>query len=125
MAFTPNALLQLHGMLYRYMPNPGGRWKPADNDIVERRPDGTSRVRFKPTPAHLTPMAVEQLATHYAAAVQMPSLDSLIVVPLAMGSWSVMKTLGMLLAAWALASAVASLPRRWSAISVQPGTSSS
>ena len=83
MAFTPNALLQLHGMLYRYMPNPGGRWKPADNDIVERRPDGTSRVRFKPTPAHLTPMAVEQLATHYAAAVQMPSLDSLIVVPLA------------------------------------------
>lgn len=83
LAFTPNALLQLHGMLYRYMPNPGGRWKPADNDIVERRPDGTSRVRFKPTPAHLAPMAVEQLATHYAAAAQMPNLDSLIVVPLA------------------------------------------
>ena len=83
MAFTPNVLLQLHGMLYRYMPNPGGRWKPTDNDIVERRPDGTSRVRFKPVPAHLTPMAVEQLATNYASAVQMPQLDSLIVVPLA------------------------------------------
>lgn len=83
MPFTPNALLQLHGMLYRYMPNPGGRWKPADNDIVERRPDGTSRVRFKPVPALLTPMAVDQLTANYASASQMPQLDSLIVVPLA------------------------------------------
>ena len=40
-------------------------------------------MRFKPVPAHLTPMAVEQLATNYASAVQMPKLDSLIVVPLA------------------------------------------
>ncbi len=83
MLFTPNVLLQLHGMLYGYMPNPGGRWKAADNDIVELRPDGTSRVRFKPVSAHLTPMAIEQLTTHYASAVQMPKLDSLIVVPLA------------------------------------------
>lgn len=83
MPFTPNVMLQLHGMLYRYMPNPGGRWKPADNDIVERRPDGTSRVRFKPVPAHLTPTAVEQLAANYTLAAQMPQLDSLIVVPLA------------------------------------------
>jgi hypothetical protein len=29
MAFTPNVLLHLHGMLYRYMPNPGGRWRRA------------------------------------------------------------------------------------------------
>ncbi|HXC60377.1 MAG TPA: Fic family protein [Steroidobacteraceae bacterium] len=83
MPFTPNVMLQLHGMLYRYMPNPGGRFKPTDNDIVERRPDGTSRVRFKPVPAHLTPPAVEQLAAHYALAAQMPQLDSLIIVPLA------------------------------------------
>lgn len=83
MRFTPNVLLQLHSMLYRYMPNPGGRWKPTDNDIVERRPDGTARVRFKPVPAHLTPMAVEQLAANYTLAAQMPQLDSLIIVPLA------------------------------------------
>lgn len=83
MPFTPNVMLQLHGMLYRYMPNPGGHWKSTDNDIVERRPDGTSRVRFKPVPAHLTPIAVDQLAANYAAAEQMPNLDSLIVVPLA------------------------------------------
>lgn len=81
MAFTPNVLLQLHGMLYRYMPNPGGGWKPADNDIIERQPDGSVRVRFKPVAAHLTPMALDQLASNYGAAVQKPNLDSLIVVP--------------------------------------------
>jgi Fic family protein len=83
MPFTSNVMLQLHGLLYRYMPASGGRWKPADNDIVERRPDGTSRVRFRPVQAHLTPMAVEQLATSYAQAAQMPRVDSLVVVPLA------------------------------------------
>jgi Fic family protein len=83
MPFTPNVMLQMHGMLYRYMPNPGGRWKSTDNDVVERGPDGTSRVRFKPVSAHLTPMAVEQLAVNYRLAAQMPQLDSLIVVPLA------------------------------------------
>lgn len=36
MTFTSNIMLQIHGILYRYMPNPGGRWKPTDNDIVER-----------------------------------------------------------------------------------------
>lgn len=83
MAFTPNVLLQLHGMLYRYMPNPGGRWKPTDNDIVEHRPDGPSRVRFRPVAAHLTPMAMDQLTANYTAATQKHDLDSLIVVPLA------------------------------------------
>jgi len=83
MAFTPNVLLQLHGMLYRYMPNPGGRWKPTDSDIVEHRPDGTSRVRFRPVAAHLTPTAMDRLTANYAAATQKHDLDSLIVVPLA------------------------------------------
>jgi Fic family protein len=82
MPFTANVLLQLHGTLYRYMPDPGGKWKPADNDIVERRQDGTARVRFKPVPAHLTPMAVEQLVSTYSVAASRPNLDSLIVVPL-------------------------------------------
>lgn len=36
-----------HGMLYQYMPNPGGHWKSTDNEIFGHRPDGTSRVRFK------------------------------------------------------------------------------
>jgi Fic family protein len=83
MAFTPNLILQLHGLLYRYMPNPGGRWKPADNDIIERHEDGSVRVRFKPVAAHLTPMAMDQLSSNYTTAVQTRNVDPLILVPLA------------------------------------------
>jgi Fic family protein len=82
MRLSPNLILQLHGTLYRFMPTPGGRWKAADNEIVEKRPDGTVRVRFKATPAHLTPIAVEQLSAGYAAAIDAHQ-DPLIVVPLA------------------------------------------
>lgn len=82
MRLSPNLILQLHGTLYRFMPTPGGRWKPADNEIIEKRPDGTVRVRFKATPAHLTPIAVEQLSAGYAAAIDAHQ-DPLIVVPLA------------------------------------------
>src|SRR5256885_1925645 len=33
MAFSTNVVLQLHGMLYRYRPGTGGRWKMAPNEI--------------------------------------------------------------------------------------------
>ena len=29
MRFSPNLILQLHSTLYRFMPAPGGRWKPS------------------------------------------------------------------------------------------------
>lgn len=45
MPFTLNVMLQLHRMLCRYLPNPGGRW---------------------------TPTAVERLAANDALAAQMP-----------------------------------------------------
>ena len=37
MALTVNVILQVHSIIYRYLPNEGGRWKMADNEIVERR----------------------------------------------------------------------------------------
>jgi Fic family protein len=83
MRFTPNVILQLHATLYRFMPTPGGRWKSADNEIVERLPDGKQRVRFKATPAHLTPMAMDRLCAGYAVAIDAAQHDPLIVVPLA------------------------------------------
>lgn len=83
MAFTPNVMLQLHSMMYRYMPNPGGRWKQTDNDIIERHPDGSQRVRFRPTPAHLTPEAVESLGRNYREAVDRSIQDPLVILPLA------------------------------------------
>ncbi|MEL2361101.1 cell filamentation protein Fic, partial [Klebsiella pneumoniae] len=58
MPFSEGVVLQLHTLLYRYMPQAGGRWKATNNDIIERHPDGTSRLRFQPVAAHLTPMAM-------------------------------------------------------------------
>lgn len=84
MPFTVNVLLQLHTMVYRYHPNPGGRFKPTDNEIVERGADGrVARVRFRPTPAVETPGAMEALVTGYREAVDHRALLPLVAVPLA------------------------------------------
>ena len=82
-AFTTNVVLQLHGMLFRYLPSDGGSWKPADNEIIQRSPNGTSRVRFKPTSAVATPQAMEDLVTEYRHAVDVRAVEPLVLVPLA------------------------------------------
>lgn len=84
MPFTEGVILQLHTLLYRYMPQPGGRWKATNNDIVERHPDGNTRVRFQPVVAHLTPMAVTDLTQRYATALDQHLADPLVLVPLSM-----------------------------------------
>ncbi len=83
MPFSVNVLLQLHGMLYRYHHAQGGRFKMSDNQIVERRPDGTTRVRFQPTTALETPQAMASLSERYRSAVEPPALQPLVAVPLA------------------------------------------
>ncbi len=82
MPFSEGTVLQLHSMLYRYMPQPGGHWKATNNDIVERHPDGTSRIRFRPVAAHLTPMAMSDLIDRYRAALDQHLADPLVLVPL-------------------------------------------
>jgi Fic family protein len=82
MPFSENTVLQLHGMLYRYMPQPGGRWKAANSDIVERHADGRSRVRFSPVAAHLTPMAMQELVARHRSALDQHLADPLVLVPL-------------------------------------------
>jgi Fic family protein len=83
MPYTANVILQLHGILCRYLANPGGRFKLTDNEIIENHPDGTKRIRFIPTKAHLTPNAMEQLTQNDANAVQENKHDALILIPLA------------------------------------------
>ncbi len=84
MAFTVNVILQIHSIIYRYLPNDGGRWKMADNEIVERNPDGTlHRVRFRTVPAVATPGAMDLLVDRYRLAVDGERLDPLVTVPLA------------------------------------------
>ena len=83
MPFSEGTVLQLHGMLYRYMPQPGGHWKATNNDIVERHPDGSSRIRFRPVAAHLTPMAMADLIARYRSGLDQHLADPLVLVPLA------------------------------------------
>ncbi len=83
MPFTIGIILQLHGILCRYLSNPGGRWKATDNEIIETNPDGTKRIRFIPTKAHLTQTVMEQLTKNYSDAVIQQQRDPLILVPLA------------------------------------------
>lgn len=83
MPFSEGVVRQLHTMLYRYMPQPGGRWKATNNDIIERSPDGSSRVRFAPVVAHLTPGAMTDLTALYASAADRHLADPLVLVPLA------------------------------------------
>ena len=62
MPFSVNVILQLHTMLYRYLPQPGGYWKSTQNEIVERNPDGTvRRVLFVPVTPVATPQAMDDL----------------------------------------------------------------
>lgn len=84
MRFTPNIILGMHGRLCRYLPNAGGRWKSAGNEIVERDADGrVVRIRFRATPAVLTPQSIDLLTSNYAHAVDKEAIEPLIAVPLA------------------------------------------
>ncbi len=84
MPFTNNVILQLHSMLYRYLPMQGGKWKGIDNEIIERNADSTvRRIRFKPTSAADTPDAMDQLALRYKESIETYHQEPLVVVPLA------------------------------------------
>lgn len=83
MAFSANVILQLHTMLYRYHGAPGGRWKPAPNEIVDRDATGAvRRVRFIPPGPVETPSLMAALTAEYGRATA-DQRERLIIVPLA------------------------------------------
>ena len=83
MPFTVGVIQQLHQMVYRYLPGTGGQWKLSDNEIIERRPDGSVRVRFRPVPAVSTPHFMGDFVAHFIRNQTDRTLDSLVLVPLA------------------------------------------
>ena len=89
-----------HGVLYRYMPQNGGHWKATNNDIIERHADGTSRIRFRPVAAHLTPMAMTDLITRYRTALDQHLADPLVLVPLVIPTFSASTPFQMATVAW-------------------------
>lgn len=66
--FTENVILQFHQQLYSFSPGRGGEYKNADNEVTEELADGTTRVRFKPTPAWKTKDEMRLLHEAYNAA---------------------------------------------------------
>ncbi|MCP4088454.1 MAG: Fic family protein [Gammaproteobacteria bacterium] len=83
MAISPNVISQLHTMMYNYLPQPGGSWKQVDNEIVERKLDGTWSVRFKPVPAATTAQAMEDLSSGLERALYVEQRPGLLIAPLA------------------------------------------
>jgi len=77
-----NILLQLHASIGKYSDALSGTWKTQDNEIIERRPDGTTRFRFRPVRAAETVEAIRALMSRYQLAVHQDGREPLLLVPL-------------------------------------------
>ena len=80
--FRQRDILQLHKILlsiarYEY----GGRYKIADNYIIETDLDGQRRMRFVPTPAIETEASMEQLELAYLDARDDAGINQLLLIP--------------------------------------------
>jgi Fic family protein len=78
----PNIILQLHRQLYSFAGSPGGFWKNADNVIAQTDEKGIETVRFRPVPAHLTPVAIEKACSAFNKAAEKNEIDALILIPM-------------------------------------------
>ena len=77
---TPNMILQLHRDLYRFLSDShAGKWKDSDNVIAERTAKGKLLTRFIPTPAAVTPAAVERICSEYSKQIEVKTYDPLLV----------------------------------------------
>lgn len=80
MTLTKGLVQQLHRDLFQFTTVRGGEWKVTDNQITERRPDGSVAVRFQPVPAFRTPDAMESLHVGFATAWSEGRLEPLLVL---------------------------------------------
>jgi Fic family protein len=58
-------ILHLHRLLFAHTAMPGGAFKTEDNLVVDRSPDGSTTIRFKPVSAASTPFAIDDLIDRY------------------------------------------------------------
>lgn len=77
-----NVILQFHSMLYRYTTIRAGFWKKIENEIIDRRPNGSTTIRFKTVPAIATPSYMEQIIKLYNQYADDEHYDPLILIPL-------------------------------------------
>lgn len=79
MPFTEETILRLH-RLSRGEIWDAGKYKEKGGDIIERYPDGTSRVRFKTLPAQQTPAAMKEMIVLWSHCLQERVIHPLIVL---------------------------------------------
>ena len=77
---TSNVVLQLHRDLFAYMDVNGGTWKPTNNTITQRNPDGQVVVRFEPVPAFQTADYMDQLHDRLEVLWSKGEVDKLFVI---------------------------------------------
>ncbi len=76
---SPGVILRLHRDLLAHSHLAyGGRWKDADNEIVAVDGEGNRFVRFRPTSALMTPVAMEELCAAYNLGRSEGSCDALL-----------------------------------------------
>ena len=81
-SFNLDGILNLHRvMLARTNKDYGGKFKVDDNVIREHYPDGTSRIRFVPTPAKEVKESMEQLVLAYMDARDDYGINQLLLIP--------------------------------------------
>lgn len=81
MPVSLNVILQLHGCLYKYLPNEGGKWKNVNNSITEIQEDGSRHVRFEPVSAFETAQYMEKLIEEYLHCATVKQIEPLIIIP--------------------------------------------
>ena len=79
---TPNMILQLHKMLYKYGGAEGGVYKLNDNEFQKEDADGNKRTRFTPVPSWETSDAMEKLCRAFDEALADTETDPLIIIPM-------------------------------------------
>lgn len=80
--FSEEFVLGLHKILLSQTPeNNGGHYKTVDNVIREYHRDGTSRIRWEPTPAKDTADAMDQMFLAYRDATGGNYVNQLILIP--------------------------------------------
>jgi len=80
MPLSANLVRQLHRDLFQFTVAGGGNWKITDNQITERRPDGTVLVRFRPVPAWRTAQAMELLHDRFGGRWEARDVEPLFVI---------------------------------------------
>ncbi len=76
---SEKTILQLHGLTRGEIWD-AGKYKQKDGDIIEKYPDGTSRVRFKTVPATEVRAAMKELVEQWKTGLQEKKIHPLILM---------------------------------------------